>query len=61
MKTHRCPLGISSPAHYREDGSCLCMDADEISLKIVNRWKRGELDALRKAERRKAIERSPLV
>lgn len=52
MKPQRCPLGISSPTHFREDGTCLCMDADEISTKILNHWKQKELDTLRKEYRK---------
>ncbi len=27
----KCPLGIKSPKHYREDGTCLCMEPADSS------------------------------
>ena len=44
----KCPFVIMMPDHYREDGSCLCNDADHRKNVMMKEWEYKESDFKKK-------------
>jgi hypothetical protein len=43
INPHRCPFFIFMPQHYRDDGSCMCNDANE-RKRMIAEWEYTEED-----------------